>query len=503
MIEDAVEEAQFDAVKPLNSILAQGDGAQLYLLKTIAISDELKLDTFNSVLNRYLSLFQADIKTIGVKYPDMADDLKFYEKMLKNAIVGTDGLFQQHIAYVTLDRRSNLLLTNVATYMSETVDGIDQTISQVRSLSTNANKSAEQTFLQSMTINIVLSAISILIAIIITITTTRALKVPLNIIISALRQLAEGDLTNQIDQKFNSEMGLVTDDINNLNEQLNSLIGEIQKSAVTINNEATQSLAMSVQVNTSARLQKEQSDNIASAVTEMEVAVQEVASHAAHASTSVSTLKDTAQMNMDNMKLNVNFATNLKASLVVASGVIQQLSSESHQIGKILNVIQGISEQTNLLALNAAIEAARAGEQGLGFAVVANEVRTLATRTQKSANEIRTMIGSLQSKATQAVKLVKDNLENSDQSVMQSTQAHTSLSEMLQSLIEVDDVSRSIAAASEEQSAVVREVAENIVNISVMTDDIAKSAEMSAESSKSLSKLSTEQTELISHFKIK
>ncbi len=239
----------------------------------------------------------------------------------------------------------------------------------------------------------------------------------------------------------------------------------------------------------------------ATAVTEMEHAVNEVAAHASDTSNEVDMVTGLAHSNMENMQKNLRFVRRLQESLDEATQVITQLSSESNQIGEILTVIQSISEQTNLLALNAAIEAARAGEHGRGFAVVADEVRSLATRTQQSANEIGDMIGSLQNKAEQAVEIVSNNLEHAEQSVKQTNETNESLQTMSASLAHINDMSRSIATASEQQSAVAKEVAQNIVGISDMTLNIANDAEDAARNSESLNRLSTEQAELISQFK--
>jgi methyl-accepting chemotaxis protein len=181
---------------------------------------------------------------------------------------------------------------------------------------------------------------------------------------------------------------------------------------------------------------------------------------------------------------------------------MSKLSQQSQQIDEILTVIQSISEQTNLLALNAAIEAARAGEHGRGFAVVADEVRTLATRTQSSANEIGSMIESLQLNAKQAVDIVNGNLIQAEESVNKSNQSHHDLLSMIDSLHQIDDMSRSIASASEEQSSVTTEVAKNIVLISDVSKQIAQNADDSSDTISQLRQLSEKQSALLAKFQL-
>ncbi|MCP5303632.1 MAG: methyl-accepting chemotaxis protein, partial [Pseudomonadales bacterium] len=192
----------------------------------------------------------------------------------------------------------------------------------------------------------------------------------------------------------------------------------------------------------------------------------------------------------------------LKHSLDEATNIIQNLSHETEQIGDVLNVIQGISDQTNLLALNAAIEAARAGEHGRGFAVVADEVRSLANRSRQSADEISEMIESLQDKASQAVSIVSDNQIYADQAAHHTVESNHSLQAMVERLAKINDMSRSIATACEEQSLVAKDVAQNVVSISDMASNIAQDSERLARNSESLNHLSDEQSVLVAQFKI-
>jgi methyl-accepting chemotaxis protein len=297
-------------------------------------------------------------------------------------------------------------------------------------------------------------------------------------------------------------MGIVVRNINELGRQLSSLIGKIQQSAQTVSSVADESQAMSAKTHSDVERQRKQTDTIATAVTEMESAVHEVAGHAVETSSEVEQATTLANANMANMQSNLAFIERLKSSLDEATDIIQNLSEETQQIGDVLTVIQAITEQTNLLALNAAIEAARAGEHGRGFAVVADEVRSLATRSRESADEIGTMITSLQEKAQAAVSVVEDNQSYADQSVAQTTETSESLQTMVERLGAINDMSRSIATACEQQSVVAKEVAENVVGISDMATNIAQDAQELADNSESLNQLSSEQSEMVSQFKI-
>ena len=205
---------------------------------------------------------------------------------------------------------------------------------------------------------------------------------------------------------------------------------------------------------------------------------------------------------MISMETNIRYSQDLDRAQQEAEAVVNSLSEESQQIESVLDVIQEIAEQTNLLALNAAIEAARAGEQGRGFAVVAEEVRSLANRSEQSAGDIRDMIDRLRQRAQNAVEIMSSNRELSRHSAEQSRRTGESLSAMVQRLADINDMSQSIATASEQQSAVAREVTQNVVHISDMADDLAKTAGEAANNSEKLTRLANDQRQLIGQFRL-
>jgi methyl-accepting chemotaxis protein len=192
----------------------------------------------------------------------------------------------------------------------------------------------------------------------------------------------------------------------------------------------------------------------------------------------------------------------LAAEIESASEVIRNLEKDSNQIGSILDVIKGIAEQTNLLALNAAIEAARAGEQGRGFAVVADEVRTLASRTQESTEEIQSMIEKLQSGAKVAVSVMSDSRKYADDSVSHAKSAGEALEMITQSISTITEMNTQIATAAEEQSAVSEEINGNIVNINHAAEEAAEGANSTSTESERLAEMAKELQLLVHQFKI-
>jgi methyl-accepting chemotaxis protein len=502
LISDANDDGQQQVVWDLEFLLTQGEGAAGYLQKVLTVVKDDEISAFKTELNAYLERFNEKADRIINVIPGAADTINFYRQLLSQNIVEASGLLQQHLKYIDLNQQSTQLLAGLAQQVETLLQESGTIVAEIRKLSESALKNAEKESTNSLYINLALTVISTVLAVVITITVVRSIKNPLSDIIFALEKLSSGDLRHKIDKNYHSELGLIANNVNGLSEKLSGLISQIQSSSELVSDVANNNYSMSQDINQKVVNQSKQTDSVAVAVTEMEQAITEVASHASKSRKEVDEVTLKAQSNMENMSQNLQFVKRLEASLEEATLVIGQLSTKSQQIGEILTVIQSISEQTNLLALNAAIEAARAGGHGRGFAVVADEVRSLATRTQQSANEIDGMINSLREQADQAVGIVGNNLNHAKQSATQTNETNDSLKDMLTSLTLINDMSRSIANASEEQTKVAKEVAMNIVHISDMSLSIADDAKEAALNSESLNRLSSEQSELMAQFKL-
>ena len=240
--------------------------------------------------------------------------------------------------------------------------------------------------------------------------------------------------------------------------RINDAIGSLQ-------NAAAQAMSATRQVETDMDRQKSEVEQVATAMNEMSATVQEVARNTAFTADATGTADNDVRNGKQVVDRTIVDINNLAGKVEEAVGVIQNLAGDSKQIGGVVDVIRGIAEQTNLLALNAAIEAARAGEQGRGFAVVADEVRTLASRTQNSTAEIQQMVQDLQTAAENAVTVMEQGQAVAQMSVDQAAKAGESLSAITRSVDTISDMSNQIATAAEEQSAVSDEINQNIVNI--------------------------------------
>lgn len=308
---------------------------------------------------------------------------------------------------------------------------------------------------------------ALIIAIIVTLFFAKTLVAPLTRINSAMKDIAsgEGDLTSRLKVESKDEAGQLAETFNTFVAKIQQTITEVVVSSNAVRAEMTNIQSITQGVAHGASNQQQESDAVATAVHQMST-TSETVSHNAETAANVSLEANNEASNAKQViTQTVESISSLSSELDGASKVINTLEQDVGNIASILDVIRGIADQTNLLALNAAIEAARAGEQGRGFAVVADEVRSLASKTQDSTGEIQTMIEKLQSGAMQAVQVMESSQESGERTVEQASEAGHSLDAIVQSISTINDLNMQIATAAKEQSQVSQDVSNNVQRI--------------------------------------
>ena len=314
--------------------------------------------------------------------------------------------------------------------------------------------------------------------------------------------ISQNDISHECAMQSDDMIGEIIEAFNHMAANLRNMFGKISGATTQLAAAAEETSAITEETSRGVQAQQAEIDSIASAMNEMTATVQEVARNASDASGAADKADHEAKSGALVATEAIGGIDSLVAEVNSASQVIRNLEKESENIGSVLDVIRGIAEQTNLLALNAAIEAARAGEQGRGFAVVADEVRTLASRTQQSTQELQDMILRLQDGAGNAVKVMEAAQGKAQDSSDLVEKAAESLAMIAGSVSSINDMSAMIASAAEEQSAVAAEMQSNMNNIREVADRSADGAQQTAQASEELARLAAEQQALMAQFKM-
>ena len=312
----------------------------------------------------------------------------------------------------------------------------------------------------------------------------------------------EGDLTRRLAYDKQDELGQLAGWFNRFLDKLQPIIAEVKRSVQDARGTADQSAAIATETSAGMEQQYRQVDQVATASHEMSATAQDVARSAAQAAQAARDADQATREGLTVIERTTTNIGNLAADMSTAMTQVEGLAANSEKIGSVLEVIRGIAEQTNLLALNAAIEAARAGEAGRGFAVVADEVRNLARRTQESVEETRLVIEHLQSGTEEVVGSMGNSYRQAQGSVEQVGQAVTALRQIGEAVTVISDMNLQIASAAEEQSAVAEEINSNVATIRDVTESLSEQANESARVSQALNSLANQQQGLMDQFRV-
>jgi len=396
----------------------------------------------------------------------------------------------------TIANKEQLPLANdIAKYLAElrkiNKDGAD-----------NAVKESATHYKETLNATIGCIVVAMLINLLLAHFITRSITLPLQQAVTVTETVASGDLTKTIHTEGNDEPARLLAGLSVMQVNLRNTISQISHSSTQLAS-ATEELHL-VASDATRNLQR-QNDEIhqaATAVTEMSAAVDEVARNAVSTSEATNQSSELAKDGRERVRKTVTSIQNMTEEVSKTSTLMEGLATQSQDIGKVLDVIRAIAEQTNLLALNAAIEAARAGEAGRGFAVVADEVRALAHRTQVSTQEIEGMISKIQGGTRAAVDSMRDSSHHANSTLEIAQGAGKALDQIYEQSGIISDRNLLIASASEEQAAVAREVDRNIVNISDLSAQSAAGANQTNSSAQELARLATEMNSLVARFVI-
>ncbi len=325
---------------------------------------------------------------------------------------------------------------------------------------------------------------------------------PLETAVSTLEFIAEGDLSHDVQHNTNDEIGRLMASMLKMVVSLREIVSQFRSMGDQLSKSASEMQDIAIQTSSGIEQQSVETEQVANAMREMTTTVQDVARNAEQAANAARDADSDASNGRTVVQGTINSIDRLSHNIHDATEVIQKLHTESNDIGSVLDVIRGIAEQTNLLALNAAIEAARAGEQGRGFAVVADEVRTLASRTQKSTQDIQKMIERLQQGAQQAVITMEQSLEQVSNTVQQANQTGQSLETITRAVSTINEMNVQIAGASEEQRMVAEEISRNIGSITQISEQSAVGARQTSAASQGMQEWTQRLSTLIERFKL-
>ncbi|MGN9436173.1 methyl-accepting chemotaxis protein [Pseudomonas syringae] len=418
-----------------------------------------------------------------------------YSPMLQQAIAGLNGYRAAVGRYRDAQAASKAALEKMTTL------GVSM-LATSNDLITRQNKSRDAESAKSVTMIAAATALALVMSILAAWVITRQITTPLQETLEVVERVASGDLSRNLNVDRKDELGKLQATIQRMTVGLRELVGGIRDGVTQIASAAEELSAVTEQTSAGVNSQKVETDQVATAMHEMTATVQEVARNAEEASEAAVTADRQARDGERVVNEAIAQIERLASAVGNSSEAMGALKQESDKIGSVLDVIKSVAEQTNLLALNAAIEAARAGEAGRGFAVVADEVRSLAQRTQKSTEEIEALIARLQSGTQQATTVMDSSRELSTSSVELTRRAGGSLESITKTVSAIQAMNQQIAAAAEEQSATAEEINRSIINVRDVSEQTSAASEETAASSVELARLGNHLQVLVSRFTV-
>ena len=430
------------------------------------------------------------------------DDAKSMAGQFIALLKGDQAPLAMHVKALDLRAQTDAAMEELNTRLDTARKHSDIMIKVAGEIVESVKSKAASTNSTATFLILLISAIAIAVSAGVAFWVIKSIRTPLARIVDVLKIVSSGDFTQRADITSKDEFGELAANVNELTHRLRGMIRNIAGSSVQLAAAAEETSAITTQTNAGIGQQKLQTDAIATAMAQMAATVDEVARSAESTLREVKGTLDVAKNGQAVVSNNIATINNLAEEIEGAAKVITELDEYSKNIGKVLDVIRSVADQTNLLALNAAIEAARAGEHGRGFAVVADEVRTLASRTQNSTREINAMIDNLQNGVRNAVTVMDASRRETAASVEQTAEAGRALEAITRMVGVINDMSTHIASAAEEQSATTQDMHQNIVSISEIAEQTSEGAGQTAQACIDLAKLAEQLQQLVGQFKV-
>lgn len=442
---------------------------------------------------------QADVASLEENTAKVVEQQANYQKYVDSAIqIIKRGGSMSGGGYLSKDEQAQLVAIEAKLF--ESLQAMQASIDNITNRSVTNVKDLQSSSLLSL---IAMAVVSLVLGIFISKIIISNIVTPIKGVMSVLTTMAQdNDLTKRMNFASKDEVGAMGNAFNSFVEKLQKLVMGITDASEQLSTAAEETSVVSRSTNQNIAQQKNETTHVASAITQMTATVQEVANSAEKASAAAIKGDKDSESGRQVVEEIVASINNLADEINSSTSVIRTLKSDSENIGTVLDVIKNIAEQTNLLALNAAIEAARAGDQGRGFAVVADEVRSLAQKTQDSTKEIEDLILTLQQGSDNAVSSMELNKTSIEGLVAKAVNATNSLNEITNSVSSITEMNTLIATAAEQQSHVVNEINNNVLNIQQVSENTAEGSEQVSQASQEIAQLSERLTNMVRQFKV-